>query len=78
MAGQLPVWVFPILPPQLRLEPHRPAKDEALCRRQWCTSHTSVGIQYPNGSNLLLTGERRIMTARVRRDPWEVASGPLR
>jgi hypothetical protein len=37
-----------------------------------------VGIQYPNGSNLLLTGERRIMTARVRRDPWEVASGPLR
>jgi hypothetical protein len=44
----------------------------------WCTSHTSVGIQYPSGSDLLITCEGRIMTARVRRDLWEVASGPLR
>jgi hypothetical protein len=78
MAAQLPVWVFPRPLLQLRLEPHRPAKDGANAvdngaqvTRQWVFSIRA-------GSNLLLTCERRIMTARVRRDLWEVASGPLR
>jgi len=40
--------------------------------------HASGGIRYPNRMGSAPSGERRIMTARVRRDLWEVASGPLR